>query len=72
MTHAYTPPVRVSYSACPGAQLAQSMLFIFAATLLSVFNIEKVVINGVVQEPKYEFTNGILMCVTCLPVLASL
>jgi cytochrome P450 len=55
-----SPP---SYSACPGAQLAQSILFIFAATVLSVFNIEKVVINGVVQEPKNAFSSGVLVYV---------
>ncbi len=66
-THAYfifpltlSPP---SYSACPGAQLAQSIMFIFAATVLSVFNIEKVVINGVVQEPKNAFSSGVLVYV---------
>ncbi|KAH9986094.1 cytochrome P450 [Russula compacta] len=47
--------------ACPGAQLAQSMMFIFAATVLSVFNIEKVTINGVVQEPKNDFSSGVLV-----------
>ncbi|KAI0280074.1 cytochrome P450 [Russula brevipes] len=46
--------------ACPGAQLAQSILFILASTVLSVFDIEKVTINGVVQEPKHEFTSGVL------------
>ena len=55
-----SPP---SYSACPGAQLAQSIMFIFAATVLSVFNIEKVVINGVVQEPKNAFSSGVLVYV---------
>ncbi|KAI0260107.1 cytochrome P450 [Gloeopeniophorella convolvens] len=47
--------------ACPGNQLAQSIMFIFAATTLSVFDINKVVINGVVQEPKNEFTSGVLV-----------
>jgi len=47
--------------ACPGAQLAQSILFIFASTVLSVFDIEKVTINGVVQEPKNEFSSGVLV-----------
>jgi hypothetical protein len=50
-------------SACPGAQLAQSILFIFASTVLSVFDVEKVVINAVVQEPKNEFTSGVLVYV---------
>jgi hypothetical protein len=36
-------------------------MFIFGATVLSVFNIEKVVINGVVQEPKNEFSSGVLV-----------
>jgi len=36
-------------------------MFIFGATILSVFNIEKVVINGVVQEPKNEFSSGVLV-----------
>jgi hypothetical protein len=56
-------------SACPGAQIAQSIMFIFAATVLSVFNIEKVTINGVVQEPKNEFSSGVLVYV--LSVLMS-
>jgi len=43
--HVLSPP-----SACLGAQLAQSILFIFASTVLSVFDIKKVVINGIVQE----------------------
>jgi hypothetical protein len=50
-------------SACPGAQLAQSIMFIFAATVLSVFDIGKVTINGVVQEPKNEFSSGVLVYV---------
>ncbi|KAI9453720.1 cytochrome P450 [Lactarius psammicola] len=47
--------------ACPGEQLAQSILFIFAATVLSVFDINKVTINGVVQEPSCEFSSGVLV-----------
>ncbi|KAH9056253.1 cytochrome P450 [Lactarius vividus] len=47
--------------ACPGEQLAQSILFIFAATVLSVFDINKVTINGVVQEPTCEFSSGVLV-----------
>ncbi|KAH9162720.1 cytochrome P450 [Lactarius sanguifluus] len=47
--------------ACPGAQLAQSIMFIFASTVLSVFDVNKVTINGVVQEPKCEFTSGVLV-----------
>ncbi len=39
-------------------------MFIFGATILSVFNIEKVVINGVVQEPKNEFSSGVLVYVS--------
>ena len=54
------PPLR---SACPGNQLAQSIMYIFAATVLPVFNIKKVVINGVVQEPKNEFSSGVLVYV---------
>jgi hypothetical protein len=54
-------------SACPGEQLAQSILYIFAATVLSVFDIDKVTINGVVQEPTCEFTSGVLVYVF-LPV----
>ena len=54
------PPLR---SACPGNQLAQSIMYIFGATVLSVFNIEKVVINGVVQEPRNEFSSGVLVYV---------
>ena len=44
-------------------------MFIFAATVLSVFDIEKVTINGVVQEPRNEFSSGVLVYV--LSVLTS-
>ncbi|KAH9990147.1 cytochrome P450 [Russula vinacea] len=47
--------------ACPGNQLAQSIMYIFGATVLSVFNIEKVSINGVVQEPRNAFSSGVLV-----------
>ncbi|KAI0046723.1 cytochrome P450 [Auriscalpium vulgare] len=47
--------------ACPGSQLAQSIMYIFCATILSVFDIQKVTVDGVVQEPKHEFTNGVLV-----------
>jgi hypothetical protein len=50
-------------SACPSAQLAQSILFVFAVTVLSVFDVEKVTINGVVQELKNEFSSGVLVWV---------
>lgn len=50
-------------SVCPGEQLAQSILYIFAATVLSVFDINKVTINGVVQEPTCEFSSGVLVYV---------
>ena len=43
-------------------------MFIFAATVLSVFDIEKVVINDVVQEPKNEFSSGVLVYVFLLPI----
>lgn len=43
-------------------------MYIFAATVLSVFNIEKVTINGVVQEPRNEFSSGVLVYV--LPSLS--
>ncbi len=36
-------------------------MYIFGATVLSVFNIEKVTINGIVQEPRNEFTSGVLV-----------
>ncbi len=35
----------------------------FAATVLSVFDVNKVTINGVVQEPKCELTSGVLVYV---------
>ena len=57
----HTIASRAPNSACPGEQLAQSLLFIFAASILSVFDINKVAINGVVQEPKCEFSNGVLV-----------
>ncbi|TFY75248.1 hypothetical protein EWM64_g8764 [Hericium alpestre] len=45
---------------CPGAHLAESFMYIFIVNIVSLFDIDKVVENGVVQEPKYEFTNGAL------------
>ena len=60
---------RVPHSACPGEQLAQSIMFIFAATVLSVFDINKVTINGVVQEPSCEFSSGVLVYVLPPPCL---
>lgn len=48
-------------SACPGNQIAQAIMYIFGATVLSVFNIEKVTINGIVQEPRNEFSSGVLV-----------
>jgi hypothetical protein len=36
-------------------------MYIFGATVLSVFNIEKVTINGIVQEPRNEFSSGVLV-----------
>ena len=59
----YIVASRAPNSACPGEQLAQSLLFIFTATVLSVFDINKVTINGVVQEPKCEFSSGVLVYV---------
>jgi hypothetical protein len=59
LSQSSSPP----YSVCSGAQLAQSIMFIFAAPMLSVFNIEKVVINGVVQESNNEFSSGVLVYV---------
>ena len=41
---------------------------IFAATVLSIFDIEKVVINDVVQEPKNEFSSGVLVYVFLSPI----
>jgi hypothetical protein len=38
-------------------------MYIFGATVLSVFNIEKVSINGVVQEPRNAFSSGVLVYV---------
>ena len=61
----------VPNSACPGEQLAQSIMFIFAATVLSVFDINKVTVNGVVQEPTCEFSSGVLVYVFLLPASAS-
>ena len=61
----------VPNSACPGEQLAQSIMFIFAATVLSVFDINKVTVNGVIQEPTCEFSSGVLVYVFFLPASAS-
>jgi len=60
LSQSSSPP---PYSACPGAQLAQSIMFTFAAPMLSVFNIEKVVINGVVQESNNDFSSGVFVYV---------
>ncbi len=61
---------RAPNSACPGEQFTHSMMFIFTATVLSVFNVNKVTINGVVQEPSCEFSSGVLVYVF-LPLPAS-
>jgi hypothetical protein len=42
------PPSSSPRSACPGNQVAQAIMYIFGATVLSVFNVEKVTINGIV------------------------
>jgi hypothetical protein len=72
-THIYTcaqaqayadPPSSSPRSACPGNQVAKAMMYIFGATVLSVFNIEKVTINGIVQEPRNEFSSGVLVYVS--------
>ena len=55
------PPSSSPRSACPGNQIAQAIMYIFGSTVLSVFNIEKVTINGVVQEPRNEFSSGVLV-----------
>ena len=48
---------------CPisGVQLNDAILFIFTATLLATFDIQKAVENGIVVEPGFAFTNGALM-----------
>lgn len=46
-----------------GVHLTDAQMYIFTTSILSVFNIEKVTENGVVQEPKHEFTDGVLMLV---------
>jgi hypothetical protein len=58
------PPSSPPRSACPGNQIAQAIMYIFGATVLSVFNIEKVTINGIVQEPRNEFSSGVLVYVS--------
>ena len=52
---------------CPGSVLADYLLFIFCASILAVYDIEKVEENGIIQEPKHEFTSGVLVCVSPLP-----
>jgi hypothetical protein len=42
-------------------------MYIFGATVLSVFNIEKVVVNGIVQEPRNEFSSGVLVYASFRP-----
>ncbi|THH18149.1 hypothetical protein EW146_g2795 [Bondarzewia mesenterica] len=63
--HAQSDPLEVGFRfgrrACPGVHLSEASLFIFTATLLSVFKMEKVIENGIVQEPKHEFTSGVLI-----------
>ncbi|THH11765.1 hypothetical protein EW146_g7925 [Bondarzewia mesenterica] len=62
---AQSDPLEVGFGfgrrACPGVHLSEASLFIFTATLLSVFKMEKVIENGIVQEPKHEFTSGVLI-----------
>jgi len=45
---------------CPGMYLAEASLFACIATSLTVFNIEKVVVNGVPIVPVHESTSGII------------
>ena len=42
-------------------QIAQATMYIFGATVLSVFNIEKVTINGVVQDPRNQLSSSVLV-----------
>ncbi|PCH44328.1 cytochrome P450 [Wolfiporia cocos MD-104 SS10] len=43
---------------CPGAHLAEASIFLMCAMSLAVFDIAKPVGNGVVLEPKIEYTGG--------------
>ncbi|KAF8134340.1 cytochrome P450 [Boletus edulis] len=45
---------------CPGARLAESMLFIYVATTLATLNVSRCVENGVECVPRYEFEEGFL------------
>jgi cytochrome P450 len=45
---------------CPGRYVADNALFITIAQTLSVFNIEKPVVNGKVLDPEVKFTPGAL------------
>lgn len=59
---------------CPGRWMAHSFVWIVVASVLSTFQIEKVVRNGRVIEPTGAFTPGILACVIfpCLRICSRL
>lgn len=52
---------------CPGRWMAHSFVWIVVASVLSAYQIEKVVRDGRVVEPTGAFTPGILACVIFFP-----
>ena len=46
--------------ACPGKDLAEPSIFLNIATVLAVFNISKIEVDGKVVEPHVGFTAGII------------
>jgi cytochrome P450 len=45
---------------CPGINLADDSLYITTAMVCAVFDVKKFVKNGVVMEPEYEKTAGLI------------
>ena len=48
---------------CPGAHLAESVIFIYAVTALATLDVSRFIEDGVELVPKREFREGLLRCV---------
>ena len=55
---------------CPGIYVAEATIFIAVASLLTVFNVEKAVENGVPITPRVRQTPGLIRFVVFFPSLA--
>ena len=48
---------------CPGAHLAESVIFIYAVTALATLDMSRFIEDGVESVPRREFREGLLRCV---------